>query len=74
LIEIYAGATLIQSIKKVISSNLRETLEGEFTLSFTVMAKSALALKTKQIAKLDNQYFELVRANCKIGFQEPRNA
>jgi hypothetical protein len=66
LIEIYAGATLIQSIKKVISSNLRETLEGEFTLSFTVMAKSALALKTKQIAKLDNQYFELVQISKSI--------
>jgi len=66
LIEIYAGTTLIQSIKKVISSNLRETLEGEFTLSFTVMAKSALALKTKQIAKLDNQYFELVQISKSI--------
>ncbi len=66
MIEIYAGATLIQSIKKVISSNLRETLEGEFTLSFTVMAKSALALKTKQIAKLDNQYFELVQISKSI--------
>ena len=57
---------MIQSIKKVISSNLRETLEGEFTLSFTVMAKSALALKTKQIAKLDNQYFELVQISKSI--------
>jgi hypothetical protein len=66
LIEIYAGATMIQSVKKVISSNIRETLEGEFTLSFTVMAKSALALKTKQIAKLDNQYFELVQINKSI--------
>jgi len=66
LIEIYAGTTMIQSIKKVISSNLRETLEGEFTLSFTVMAKSALALKTKQIAKLDNQYFELVQISKSI--------
>ena len=66
MIEIYAGTTLIQSIKKVISSNLRETLEGEFTLSFTVMARSALALKTKQIAKLDNQYFELVQISKSI--------
>jgi hypothetical protein len=66
LIEIYSGATLIQSIQKVISSNIRETLEGEFTLSFTVMAKSALALKTKQIAKLDNQYFELVQISKSI--------
>jgi hypothetical protein len=66
LIEIYAGATLIQSVNKVISSNIRETLEGEFTLSFTVMAKSALALKTKQIAKLDNQYFEIVQIGKSI--------
>lgn len=57
---------MIQSVKKVISSNIRETLEGEFTLSFTVMAKSALALKTKQIAKLDNQYFELVQISKSI--------
>jgi hypothetical protein len=47
MIDIYAGSTLIQSIKKVISANLRETLDGEYTLSFTVLAKSALALKTR---------------------------
>lgn len=61
MIEIYSGSTLIQSIKKVMSATLRETLEGEFTLSFTVLAKSALALKTRQIAKLNNQYFEIVQ-------------
>jgi len=61
LIEIYAGSTLLQSIKKVMSANVRETLEGEYTLSFTVLAKSALALKVKQIAKLDDQYFEIVQ-------------
>lgn len=66
MIEIYAGTTMIQSIKKVLGSNLRETLEGEFTLAFSVMAKSALALKTKQIAKLDNQYFELVQISKSI--------
>ena len=43
------------------SANVRETLEGEYTLSFTVLAKSALALKVKQIAKLDDQYFEIVQ-------------
>lgn len=43
------------------SANLRETLEGEFTLSFTVLAKSALALKTRQVAKLNGQYFEIVQ-------------
>lgn len=66
MIEIYSGATLIQSIQKVISSNLRETLDGEFTLSFSVMARSALALKTKQIVKLDNQYFEIVQIGKSI--------
>ena len=61
MIEIYAGTTLIQTVGKVMSANVRETLEGEFTLSFTVLAKSALALKVKQIAKLDDQYFEIVQ-------------
>ncbi|GLB61730.1 phage tail protein [Cytobacillus sp. NCCP-133] len=61
MIEIYSGNTLIQTIRKVMSANLRETLEGEFTLSFTVLAKSALALKTKQLAKLNNQFFEIVQ-------------
>lgn len=61
VIEIYAGNTLIQTIRKVMSANIRETLEGEFTLSFTVLAKSALALKTKQLAKLNGQYFEIVQ-------------
>lgn len=63
MIEIYAGNTLIQTIRKVMTANVRETLEGEFTLSFTVLAKSALALKTKQLAKLNNQYFEIVQIN-----------
>ncbi|MGM0792437.1 MAG: hypothetical protein ACQEUD_20255 [Bacillota bacterium] len=61
MIEIYAGSTLIQTVRKVMSASLRETLEGEFTLSFTVLAKSALALKTKQLAKLNDQYFEIVQ-------------
>jgi hypothetical protein len=61
MIDIYAGSTLIQSIKKVMSANLRETLDGEYTLSFTVLAKSALALKTRQVAKLNGQYFEIVQ-------------
>lgn len=63
MIEIYAGNTLIQTVRKVMAANVRETLEGEFTLSFTVLAKSALALKTKQLAKLHNQYFEIVQIN-----------
>jgi hypothetical protein len=63
LIEIYAGSTLIQTIKKVISANIRETLEGEYTLTFSVLAKSALALKVKQIAKIDGQYFEIVQVS-----------
>ena len=46
MIDIFSGITLIQTIKKVMSATLRETLEGEFTLSFTVLAKSALAVKT----------------------------
>ncbi len=48
MIEVYGGSTLIQTIKKVMASTLRETLDGELTLSFTVLAKSALALKTMQ--------------------------
>lgn len=63
MIEIYAGGTLIQTIRKVMTASLRETLEGEFTLSFTVLAKSALALKTRQLAKLNDQYFEIVQIN-----------
>ena len=63
MIEVYAGSTLIQTIKKVISANIRETLEGEYTLTFSVLAKSALALKVKQIAKIDGQYFEIVQVS-----------
>jgi hypothetical protein len=66
MIEIYAGNTLIQTVKKVMTANIRETLEGEFTLSFTVLAKSALALKTKQVAKINEQFFEIVQINKSI--------
>lgn len=61
MIEIYSGSTLIQTVKKVMNATLRETLEGEFTLAFTVLAKSALALKTRQIAKINDKYFEIVQ-------------
>ncbi|MBE0451731.1 MAG: phage tail protein [Clostridia bacterium] len=63
MIEIYAGNTLIQTIKKVMRANVRETLQGEYTLSFTILAKTALALKIKQIAKLDGAYFEIVQVS-----------
>ena len=63
MIEVYAGSTLIQTIKKVISANIRETLEGEYTLTFSVLAKSALALKVKQFANIDGQYFEIVQVS-----------
>ncbi|MFZ3578799.1 hypothetical protein [Virgibacillus sp. DJP39] len=66
MINIYSGNTLLQTIQKVMSANIRETLEGEFSLSFTVLAKSALALKTKQRAKLNDQYFEIVQMNKSI--------
>ncbi|MED1601739.1 hypothetical protein [Alkalihalophilus marmarensis] len=66
MIEVYAGNTLIQTVKKVMTANIRETLEGEFTLSFTVLAKSALALKTKQLAKINEQFFEIVQINKSI--------
>ncbi len=66
MIDIYAGSTLIQTIRKVMTATLRETLEGESTLSFTVLAKSALALKTKQRAKLYDQYYEIVQITKSI--------
>lgn len=66
MINIYAGNTLLQTIRSVMTANVRETLEGEFTLSFTVLAKSALALKTKQRAELNGQYFEIVQIRKSI--------
>ncbi len=66
MLEIYAGNTLIQTIKKVMSADLRETLQGEFTLSFTVMAMHALALKVRQVVKLEGQYFEIVQVSKSI--------
>jgi hypothetical protein len=61
MIEVYAGNTLIQTIKKVMTSTIRETLDGELTLSFTVLAKTALALKTRQLVKLNNQHYIIVQ-------------
>ncbi len=61
MIEVYGGSTLIQTIKKVMTSTLRETLDGELTLSFTVLAKTALALKTRQYVTLNNQHYIIVK-------------
>jgi hypothetical protein len=66
MIEVYAGDTHIQTIKKVMTSTLRETIEGELTLSFTVLAKSALALKTRQLVSLNNQHFIIVQITKSI--------
>jgi Prophage endopeptidase tail N-terminal domain len=66
MIDVYAGDTHIQTIKKVMTSTLRETIEGELTLSFTVLAKSALALKTRQLVTLNNQHFIIVQITKSI--------
>ena len=61
MIEIYEDGVFIDQIKKVISALLRETLEGEFTFSFSVLAKTTLFLKINQIVKFNNQYFKIVQ-------------
>ncbi|UTW68421.1 hypothetical protein KHA80_12300 [Anaerobacillus sp. HL2] len=59
MLEIYAGNTLIQTIRKVMSANVRETLESlHYLLLFWQVCPR---FKTKQLAKLNGQYFEIVQ-------------
>ena len=67
MIEIYNSAGVLQcSFPSVLSASLCDKLSGERTLSFSVLASRSQPLKVGMTAKLDGQFYSIVRVSKKI--------
>ena len=67
MIEIYNSAGMLQcSFPSVLSASLSDKLSGERTLSFSVLASRSQPLKVGMTAKLDGQFYSIVRISKKI--------
>lgn len=67
MIEIYNSAGMLQcSFPSVLSASLSDKLSGERTLSFSVLASRSQPLKVGMTAKLDGQFYSIVRVSKKI--------
>ena len=66
-IEIYNNAGTLQcSFPRVLSASLCDKLSGERTLSFSVLASRSQPLSVGMTAKLDGQFYNIVRVSKKI--------
>lgn len=67
MIEIYSSAGTRQcSFPRVLSASLCDKLSGERTLSFSVLASRSQPLSVGMTAKLDGQFYSIVRVSKKI--------
>lgn len=67
MIEIYNSAGVLQcSFPRVLSAFLCDKLSGERTLSFSVLASRSRSLRVGMTAKLDGQFYSIVRVSKKI--------
>ena len=67
MIEIYNSAGVLQcSFPRVLSASLGDQLSGERTLSLSVLASRAQPLSVGMTAKLDGQFYNIVRVSKKI--------
>lgn len=67
MIEIYNSAGTLQcSFPRVLSASLCDKLSGERTLSFSVLASRSQPLSVGMTAKLDGQFYNVVRVSKKI--------
>lgn len=67
MIEIYNSAGTLQcSFPRVLSASLCDKLSGERTLSFSVLASRSQPLSVGMTAKLDGQFYNIVRVSKKI--------
>ena len=66
-IEIYNSAGVLQcSFPSVLSASLCDKLSGERTLSFSVLASRSQSLRVGMTAKLDGQFYNIVRVSKKV--------
>lgn len=67
MIELYNSAGTLQcSFPRVLSASLCDKLSGERTLSFSVLASRSQSLSVGMTAKLDGQFYTVVRVSKKI--------
>ena len=68
MIEIYntIGGTRQCIFSRVLSANICDKLSGERTLSFSVLASRSQPLAVGMVAKLDGQYYSIVRVSKRI--------
>lgn len=67
MIEIYNSVGVLQcSFPRVLSASLCDKLSGERTLSFSVLASRSQSLSVGMTAKLDGQFYTVVRVAKKI--------
>lgn len=67
MIELYNSAGTLQcSFPRVLSASLCDKLSGERTLSFSVLASRSQPLSVGMTAKLDGQFYTVVRVSKKI--------
>ena len=67
MIELYNSAGTLQcSFPRVLSASLCDKLSGERTLSFSVLASRSQPLSVGMTAKLDGQFYNIVRVSKKI--------
>ena len=67
MIEIYNSAGTLQCrFPRVLSASLCDKLSGERTLSFSVLASRSQPLSVGMTAKLDGQFYNIVRVSKKI--------
>lgn len=61
-----ANGKLLQSIDKVMSSSLRDSLDGELTFDFSTLAAKGEAIDIGCVAEFQNNYYNIVRVSKKI--------
>ena len=68
MIEIYAtvGGVRQCTFPRVLSADVCDRLSGERTLSFSVLASRSQPLAVGMVAKLDGQYYSIVRVSKRI--------
>ena len=65
-LEIYNGSTLLYSLPRVLGASLVDKLSGERTLSFSSLISRSQEMRPGLTAKLDGQYYNIVRVSRKI--------
>ena len=66
VLEVCSGGTPVMTIPKVTAATLRDSLEGELTLSFSTLSRLAANVQTGQTVRLRDLYFSIVRVQKSI--------